>query len=318
MKAGDTVAPEEAAQRQREKQLEIEIASALRERKFPEFAKKRRWRWAGAVNALILEGELAAAEFGVRHLHAEHPDMAYASNLCKVFDRMPAAGREQPAFADDLTKEVQIVRRDGADAVLFLFCGIAQRLGAPLPLLHPWFAELPAHLVYLRDFKRLLFLTGLASLDGDRPGTVATFRNVAASLGAKRIFCYGNSGGVFPALLYALDLGAEAVLAMAGPTNLEPGFNAYLRYQNLARKIGEDAPDAAIDMRRVFEAATNPPRTLIVYGNESWEDRLHAENMAGLPTVTLRPLDRVDSHNAVMDAIVRGEFDGVLRWLMQP
>ncbi|MGH6925222.1 MAG: hypothetical protein ACRED5_15935 [Propylenella sp.] len=317
MTVGERVTSEKATDREWEKRVEAEIVTALRERKFPEFAKERRWRWAGAVNALILEGELAAAEFGVRHLHAEHPDMVYASNLCKVFDRMPVAGREQPAFADDLTREVQIERRAGADAVLFLFCGIAQRLGAPLPLLHPWFAELPAHLVYLRDFKRLLFLAGLASLDADRLGTVAAFRDIARSLGAKRILCYGNSGGVFPALLYALDLGAEAVLAMAGATNLEPGFNAYLRYQKLARKIGEAAPDAAIDMRRAFEAAANPPRTLIVYGNENWEDRLHAENMAGLPTVTLRSLDQVNSHNAVMDAIVRGEFEGILRWLTQ-
>jgi hypothetical protein len=43
---------------------------------------------------------------------------------------------------------------------------------------------------------------------------------------------------------------------------------------------------------------------------------LYAEHMRGLPTVTLQAVPDSASHNVVEDLIYRGEYQGVLEWLV--
>jgi hypothetical protein len=263
----------------------------------------------------MADGHLAAAEDGARHLHAAFPTLSYPRNLCLIFDQLPGAS-DGPPFVDDPAKEVQIVPRDDAESVLLLFCGGRHRLGGPLPLLHRWFAGTPAHLIYLRDFQRLFYLSGVPSLGPERAATLAALRNLVKTLGGKRILCYGNSAGAFAALHYAVDLGAEAVVTMAGPTNLEVGFNAHLSYHHSALRVRELAPGATVDLRRAYEQAERPPRALLVYGDANWDDRLHAENMAELPTVTLAPLEGTSEHNVVTEVLRERRFDEILQWLV--
>jgi hypothetical protein len=292
------------------------IAASLREHRIPDLNRAYLPQWAAALNMLMNDGHLEAAEFGARHLYAAHPAVSYSRNLCAAFDRMPAAGRQLP-FADDPGKELQAVPRQGADTALILFCGAGHRLGAPVPFLHRWLGLLPAHLIYLRDFRQLFYLAGLDSLGPDRAATLQSLRALVASLGATRIVCYGNSAGGFAALHYGLDLGAESVLAMNGPTNLDVGFNTHLRMYRTAKRVGEEVPDAVTNLRSAYEAAADPPRALLVYGNGQWDDRLQAEDMAGLPTVTLCPMEKVKEHNTAMQAILRDQFQDLLDWLVR-
>lgn len=297
--------------------LADEIEAAFRERRPPILGgRSLAGHRAAAIDTVFTRGNLEAAEHAVRQLHSLFPRSRYARNLCDVFDRMPPAERQRP-FVDDPAKEVQIVARHDTETVALLFCGHAHRLGLPLSAIHRWLALMPANLIYLRDFRRLSYLTGLPSLGGDRAATVASLRGIIASLGGRRTVCFGNSGGTFAALLYGLDLGSEAVLGLSGVTNLSPEFNTHLRQAAIVARLRREVPHALVDLRRLYGTADRPPRALLLYGQHNWDDRLHAEYLSGLPTVSLEAVEDHDEHNLVVELIRRGQLERRLEWLVR-
>lgn len=274
--------------------------------------------YADTLTKLLDDGQFEVAERLARRLHTSYPNWAYAMVMRGLFDHLPPSG-SQPAFADDLTRDVQLVRRDGADSLLLVFSGFDHRMGVSLSAMHRWFGRLPASLIYLRDFRSLFYLTGLPSLGADLADTVAALRDIAGALGARRILCCGCSGGVFAALSYGLALGAEAVLALAGPTNLSIEFNAHLRSARRVSRLWAEMPAApAIDLRQSYAEAVRPPRVLFVYDRNNWDDRLHAEYIAGLPSVRLDPIEDRGIHAVIMPLILGGFFEAKLDWLVAP
>lgn len=268
---------------------------------------------AEALDLLLDQGRLDIAEPAARQLASAFPETRYFRNLCKIFDALPPAGAAPP-FPDDPENDCLVVRRPGADTMVVCFTGRIHRLGLPMPLAHRWLATLPASLVYLRDFRQTFHIGGIASLGSTRRDTVAALRDLARSLGARRIACYGKSGGLYASLLYGLELGAHAVLGLSGPTNLSAEFNHYLRTERL---LDADAGEV-VDLRDAYGRAAAPPKVLIVYGEDNWEDRIHAGYLAGLPTVTLRSLADCRTHNTFAHLIRHGGIGPVLDWLVNP
>jgi hypothetical protein len=188
----------------------------------------------------------------------------------------------------------------------------------PLPLVHRWFGRLPCSLVYLRDFRDLLYTAGVQSLGPSREATCAELRRTIASIGARRVVCCGSSSGVYGSLLYGLMLGAESVLCLSGATSLAPGLGDLLRHSEPIDAIRRNVPAAMLDMRAVYAAASSRPRVRIVFGQDSQNDRLHGEHMASLPGVVSDALEDCHDHNIVTEAIIRGKFGELLQWLVAP
>jgi amino acid adenylation domain-containing protein len=271
--------------------------------------------WANALDVLFLAGKMEVLEHGARQLATAHPGFDYAETVAAFFDRRPAAGGDLLPFDDKRLAPVQIVPRAGAETVLILFADRFHTLGMPLPAIHRWLGRLPASLIYLRDFRRLYYLAGVPELGTDRAATVAALRATVAALGGRRILCYGNSAGSFAALDYGAALGAEAVLAMAGPTNLRPEFNAHLRWVASSLRLHKAMPDAVADLRPLFTAGAPVQRFRIVFGEHDWDDRLQAENLAGAANAELVPVPGYLGHNVTMELVRRGGFGAMLDWL---
>jgi acyl carrier protein len=222
-------------------------------------------------------------------------------------------------FEDDSKKDVQIVARDGAEYALLLFCNDGNNLGIPLAAAHLWFGRLNASLVYLRDFQHCYYVRGVLSLGTTYDETLLALRCIVASLGAKRILCYGCSAGVFGALSYGLDLQAEAVLCLAGATNLSPVFNALSPLEQKSSTLQAEFPDRELDLAGRYAAASRRPRVRMVYGDCHWDDRLHAETMGSLPGVILQSLENVGEHNVIVELTRQPrQFEQLLDWLAPP
>ena len=273
-------------------------------------------KWANALDILFLAGRLDVLAHSAGRLATAYPGFDYAETIATFFDRMPPVGRDTLPFADKRLQSVQVVVRPASPTVILAFCDRYHSLGAPLTAMHRWLGRLPASLIYLRDFRRVHFLAGIPELGQDREGTIRALRGMIGEIGGRRILCYGNSAGSFAALDYGAALGAEAVLAAAGPTNLRPEFNAHLRWMQTADRIQAMVPGAAADMRDVYDGGTMPARVGIAYGEHDWDDRLQAENLAGLPGVELKPVADYLGHNIAMELIRRGGFGELLQWLM--
>jgi hypothetical protein len=296
--------------------LPNEIESAFSEGRAPFFPLGDAAGWSAALDYLFTLGRLEPVVHAAGHFRTAFPTSDYVRNLCRIFELMPPADEKSLPFHDVFGDEVQIVRRENAKTVMMVFCGRGHRAGAPLCLLHRWLGRLPVSLVYLRDFRRLYYLAGIESLGQDRVATLASLRSIVSSLGGQRILCYGNSAGVFAALHYGLDLESEAVLCLSGPTNTSAEFNAHLRSAEIVAQVNREVPHAMVDLRRAYRTAKQPPRVRLVYAENNWDDRLHAEHMSGLPTVTLQAIPNIDSHAVVRVLVLRREFEGLLDWLV--
>ena len=292
--------------------LRAAYAEAFAAGRAPDFGAAELADWTKVADELVEGGELELGGYAVRRLNEAWPDFAWARNVADLLELMPPADPVQPAFADVFPSAVQTVRREGAQTALLVFCGAKHRLGMPLPMLHRWLARLPVSLVYLRDLSSQCYLGGVDRLGADIGSTLEALRALTAELGARRVVCYGNSVGGYGALRYGVELGADAVIGVAGLTNMAAAFNAHLHYAPAARALDAAFPDAPLDLRRLYQQASHPPRALMVYGEHNWDDRIHAEHMAGLPGVTLQQIDGYKGHNCAVELIRAGRFGALL------
>lgn len=269
--------------------------------------------WVLAMEDLVKLRALETAAALAPALTAAYPAASYFRTMAMILAQMPRA-MDDPAFtdfADDPRREVQTARRRGARALLLVFCGSALKAALPLNLLHRWLGVIGVHVVYLRDFRRSNYDQGVPALACSYQGTLHALQTIAEDLGAEHILCFGNSLGGYAAMRFGLDLGAQAVLSFAGPTNLS---GAFLTPEFRKRfEITE-----GYDLRPLYEGAQRPPRVHLVYGDACADDKRQALNFAGLPTVTLAAASGWNDHNVFLYTMQQRTFADHLAWLADP
>jgi len=269
-------------------------------------------QWGAAINVLFDLERFDAARFALRRLAPLYPRTEFVDSLSLVLDEMPDSSATTD-FHDDTSRELQVVRHAGARTAILCFCaGGSQRLGMPLNAFHRWVGRLPASVIYLRDFRNQFFLDGIPALGAGLQASLAGLRKILLELEAQRVLCFGVSVGGFAALYYGLQIRAARVAALCGAVTLEPGFNEHLRWTGAARRLTEGYPGLALDMVKEYTPASRAPQVSLVYGEQNWDDRLHAEYMASLACARLRPLPGFDGHNVVIELVRRGELAGLL------
>src|SRR4029078_12292296 len=95
--------------------------------------------------------------------------------------------------------------QSGKVPIVLVFCGHGQRFSLPLNIIHRWLASLGAHIVYLRDFRKLFYLSGIASLGSDYATSIKGLRKLSADLGASSIHCLRNLACRFGGVPMCLD-----------------------------------------------------------------------------------------------------------------
>jgi hypothetical protein len=265
--------------------------------------------WRDTVNILLSRGQLAAARRIVSVLADRGTDQQPARTLLSILDNVPT---ESPlsSFHDDPQAEVQVARCAGARTVLLVFSDYQHHIGLPFALVHRWFGLAPAHIVYLRDFSKAWFMSGIGSLALTRDATIERLRALSKSLGAERIVCFSNSSGGFAAVAYGLALGAERIACMAGAFDLRA-----IKSPRAKRML---AAAEGYDLRRAFPAAARPAEVRIVLGESNWDDRLHADYLADLRGVTVLPIEGFAGHTIAVEMMDRGRFGEMVDWLMTP
>jgi hypothetical protein len=295
--------------------LTRELVRAMNEGRSPDFSVAPVERWVKALDRLLIAGRIEAAAHGLGHFERVAPDIAWAPNMRRIISLTPPADPTAPRWADDTALDVQAAPVEGAQTVVLVFCGQRHRIGFHSPLFHRFIQRLGWSMVFLRDFQDAHFVNGVASLGPDRPSTLEALRQLISSLGARRLLCLGNSSGGYAALLYALELGADAVLSFSGGANLEPDFNVHLNRAQGALELREAFPEEELDLRARYLAADKRPRAMLVYGEYAWDDRIHAEHMSDVPGVELIPIHDYEGHGSIAEAVMREEFEDLLRAL---
>ena len=263
------------------------------------------YKWAAVCHDMFEAGAPDVLEHAARKLHAAYPELEYVANMVAWFDAIPRHLPPPHPFRNDPQVDLQIVRNPASDAALLCFCAAQGTLGLPVNFVHQWLGRLPANLVYLKDSRDLLGAFGYPSLAADRAGSIAALRSLAHDLGAKRIYTLGVSRGGFAAAYYGLELGAKAVLSLAGAVDLTPAsVNAMEPVPETYVRMLHAAPDYAVNVAERYRSAHQRPQVLIAFSSGYQRDRAQAERMAGVPDVELIAVDGKAQHN-VIDLLIR-------------
>lgn len=270
------------------------------------------------ANALVALGSIASARAFLASHGGALPPVGGAVALARLVRCAPPTPDGQPEneFADDPAADMQIVRRPGARSVLFVFAGGANGYNGPLRLAHQWFRRLDVHVVYLRDFDGMFYAGGIGSLGNTRTRAIAALSEIAAGLGAERTLCTGSSSGSFGALLYALDLQADAVLCLAGATRLDESAERVLARHRTLRPGAEPMDRAAFDLPALYAGAGGRTRVRIVFGEKNERDSLEAANMRGIDGVELHSVPDATRHGILQSLVPRNDFARHLDWLV--
>jgi tetratricopeptide (TPR) repeat protein len=211
--------------------------------------------------------------------------------------------------------EMFVHRRPGSERLLLVFTGMAQEAGGiPLPLLHGLLSQLPINVIYLRDYQRLMYLNGIRQIGASYGDTLLALKEIQTTMGANRLFCIGTSAGGYAAIRYGLDMGAEAVLGFGAPTNATTNIQEHdNRGPSILYRLFKQVPEMAVNLRRLVEACPQPPNIRLYYGECMPQDRLHAENMAGLTGIELHPTVDFSEHKIVGKLLADGKLEGIIR-----
>jgi hypothetical protein len=265
------------------------------------------------LHAMLDFGHVEAARACAAATPVAHGGPAGLASLRLLLARVPEPGPED-GFADDVAEAVQIVPRHGADVVLFVFTSGFHKFHVPLTLMHRWFRPLGVSVVYLRDFDRLYFLQGIRALGDGYAATVHGLQAIAARLGATAIGCIGASSGSYGAMRLGCDIGAGAVLCLAGPSMIDESIPDLLAQERLRGPFATPIDPASLNLAPRYEAASAPPQLRMIFGQDNAIDRAEAANMRHLPNAALFRLPGLASHSVVPRLVTDGTFTAHLRW----
>ena len=209
-------------------------------------------------------------------------------------------------FHDSIKKEVQKQEVSGSSTTVLIFTGLAGAATVPLKIIHRIISAHGFSAIYLRDFKKSIYLNGITSLADNYPDTLSAIRAMLPA-NTQRILCMGTSAGGYAAIRYGLDLGADAVLGFGTPTNLTEKFTKNDgRGKAIIKRLNKTVPDMAIDLYPMIASAKNPPRITLWYGAEMPQDKMHAENLRDLDTVELNAVTGCD-HHSILNKLLKDE-----------
>lgn len=275
----------------------------------PTFGQRLAKQWMLGLDALIEEGHLRDAARATRLLAQAFPQTPWVGTWELVFEKLPPADKRREPFRDDPGKAIQLSALPGAPTMVVAFCGVAHRLGPPLPVIHRWLGQLDASILYLRDFRNAGFASGIESVAASAADTAAHILALSRGAGARRIATFGNSLGGYAALRYGPLLKADRVLAFIPATT---GF------EGVPEDRREEMVRAGwVDVVPLY-ARPDAPRARVVFGARNAADRAAALRLAGLPKVALEALPDWKTHD-VFGALLRaGRLDAVFGWMTAP
>lgn len=239
---------------------------------------------------------------------------------------LPEEQAKVSPFHDDPSAAWQFVPASSSaernDRMLIVFCGMAQRFGGcPLPLMHCHLGRLGVHLLYLRDFDNLFYLNGLPSDDYNFASTIQRIRALSQQHGAERILTIGSSSGGFEALHWGLELSAERIVSLAGPTNLTRILaNICHRQEERGIPTADRADSWAADAAARLHHRGTQPHFHLVHAAENANDICFAQDLGSpLPShISVDALEGTDAHNVVIPLLERDQLVPLLMNLVGP
>lgn len=264
-------------------------------------------------------GTLNAAS-AVTFSREDDPDRLQVEELQAIADKAPRPEEwVRPLLVADAEREVLLAQARSTETAVLVFTGSNDSVSMPLPLFDRYLATLEITAVYLKDFKRLRFCSGIQSLSETYDGTVAALREMLRRLGVKRLCTLGNCDGGFAAIRYGAELCADRIVTFGAPTySPQDSLTKIEQARNFMRKrLAENVPVEMMDLKPFLESHTHRAQIELFYEEEDLRDRSQALHLSGISGVRLHPQPGLSNHRLLRRmASSRQDFLGMLGKLL--
>jgi hypothetical protein len=207
--------------------------------------------------------------------------------------RAPADRRLlRPVVSEEKIHDVIVAPSIPRAPLVVVFTGTNDTVGLPLPIFDRYLAYVGVNAVYLKDFKRLLYMRGVRSLGGG-DSTLSAIRRLQRQIGSRLLCTIGTSDGGFAAIRYGVWLNAERIISFGGPTHRAPHLDVF---PVLRRRHVTHLPERNVDLRVFLAARPRSSRIALHYGEQMSRDRIHALHLDGLDGVMLHPVAELNDH----------------------
>jgi hypothetical protein len=271
---------------------------------------------AGKVfySAFFLMGHnrLEAARAGFERLLAdkEHGPQArgHLAALARLEERRAQGLPDIPGWLSPAESFV-LVREPSSDTLVVGFTLPLGTLSLSVNAVHTMLSSKGVNALYLYDSRQVFHLAGTDRFGPGYQAMLGGIRALAAELGTRRLITVGSSATGLTALRTAMDLDADGALLFSGQTTMPA--NAVGASARSAHTVARLRANILPMMKNLRDDVSAHPRQHVelYYGARERRDRMHAANLAGLPNVTLNPIEGLARHDSLNEMVVRGYRD---------
>jgi tetratricopeptide (TPR) repeat protein len=239
--------------------------------------------------------------------------------LRRVLEKSPKdAELVRPVMVDDKGSDVSLAEAPGAETAIFVFTALNDVMSMPLPLFDRYLAAFGVTAIYLKDFRRLSYLRGIASMGEGSAATLGALRSLCDRLAVKRWCTIGYSAGGSAAIRYGVEIGADRIVSFAGETHRarDPVAKLERGFRLLRGRMEAGVSDDEIDLRRFLIERRYASRIEVVYAEALTRDRVHAEHLSGVAGVNLHPVAGCDDHELLRWLALNDNLRGMLARLL--
>ncbi|NYZ11329.1 hypothetical protein HL658_02100 [Azospirillum sp. RWY-5-1] len=169
------------------------------------------------------------------------------------------------------------------------------------------------NVIHVFDALDAFHLGGIGGMGNSLEAAQHILRRLAANIGTRQLYCFGQSSGGYAALRYGLDMGATAVLAFS-PMVFQPRRPRWLAHihAKTGRRFGPDDIDLRPLYRRYEEEGRSPPRTTIFCGANNEADMRSAAELTDFVGVKHFTLNGISAHDITPNLLHARLFHPIL------
>jgi tetratricopeptide (TPR) repeat protein len=221
----------------------------------------------------------------------------------------------RPLIVEDKTRDVIVGPSSRSDMAVLVFTALTDSLSIPISIFDRYLAALGVTAIYLKDFQRLFYLNGIASLGASSASTVESLRALCGRVNARRICTIGASAGGFAAMKYGVELDVERSLNFAAETH-DPGSGLSKVEQGVAlirRRVANQAPAVQLDLRPLLTSKRASTEIYLYYPADAPREKEQALHLSGVNGVQLRPVAGCGDHELLRWMALREDLTSFLR-----
>lgn len=232
-----------------------------------------------------------------------------------VVKNIPGPEQRKRALINDIGAEITCSPVCETGVTVLFFTGLMDGAMVDITVFDAFCAQAGYSAIYLRDFSRNLFISGLESSKGDQDKMLLVIKQQLAALGTKRLISIGASAGGFAALSCGKKLNADHTICFSAPTSMtKEGMEKFgdTRGQILLRRLHNTFKPEDLDVGPQLTNAGRPMPIDLYCGQGNTVDCAHAQYISDLPNVTFHPIPDLSDHSCIHYLIATGQLPDIL------